>query len=189
MKTRNYFFTTKKMYLFVNLFTIFMLAWSTNHVVYAAPQASANQLTGNTYYVSTSGSDSNPGTEAQPWRTIGKAGNSVAAGDTVYIRGGSYKEVVSLSRSGTASLPIKFLAYPGETPIVDGDNYRLPTSSWGTILTISGSYVQISGLEVSGKLAYSPAATMAWSRIAVSGRVPTGTNPTRRILAAAGPPV
>ncbi len=101
--------STKKMYLFVNLFTVLMLALSANQVAYAAAPASANNLSGNTYYVSTSGSDSNPGTQSLPWRTIGKAGNSVSAGDTLYIRGGVYKEAMTLSRSGTQAQPIKIL--------------------------------------------------------------------------------
>ena len=41
------------------------------------------------YYVSKSGSDSNPGTEAQPWETIQKAAKTLLAGDTVYIKTGT----------------------------------------------------------------------------------------------------
>ena len=47
---------------------------------------------GNTYYVSKTGSDSNPGTQAQPWLTLQKAANTVVAGDTVFIRSGIYNE-------------------------------------------------------------------------------------------------
>ena len=39
---------------------------------------------GATYYVATSGSNANPGTEAQPWCTIQKAAATLIAGDTVY---------------------------------------------------------------------------------------------------------
>jgi hypothetical protein len=138
----------KKMRLFVNLFTVFVLALSANHVAYAAASASADSLSDNTYYVSTSGNDSNPGTQAQPWRTIGKASSKIAAGDTLYIRGGIYQEAITFTKSGTQSAPIKILAYPDETPIIDGNNYKIPASTWGTILEISGNYVQISGLEV-----------------------------------------
>jgi hypothetical protein len=35
---------------------------------------------GATFYVSTTGSDSNPGTPAAPWRTIQKAFNTLTAG-------------------------------------------------------------------------------------------------------------
>src|SRR2546430_6204833 len=38
---------------------------------------------GATYYVAPTGSDSNPGTSAAPWRTIQKAANTLNGGDTV----------------------------------------------------------------------------------------------------------
>ena len=49
-----------------------------------APSASAT-----TYYVDTnnaSASDGNPGTEASPWKTIGKANSTLQPGDTVLTR-------------------------------------------------------------------------------------------------------
>jgi parallel beta-helix repeat protein len=63
-------------------------------------------------YVSTRGSDSNPGTFAAPWRTLQRAAN-IASG-AVNVRGGSYAGFV-LKRSGLA-----FTGYPGETAIVHG---------------------------------------------------------------------
>jgi len=62
--------------------------------------------TGNIYYVSTTGSDINTGTLAQPWRTIQKCLNSVKAGDTCLLSAGTYNEALTLKASGTASLPI-----------------------------------------------------------------------------------
>lgn len=48
------------------------------------------------YYVSTTGNDNNNGTSlSMPWRTINKAAQTMFAGDTVYIRGGTYRESVS----------------------------------------------------------------------------------------------
>ena len=52
------------------------------------------------FYVSTTGNDSNSGTIDSPWRTIQHAANSVQAGDTVYVRGGVYSESVNISVSG-----------------------------------------------------------------------------------------
>src|SRR5262249_45232346 len=46
--------------------------------------------TGNTYYVATNGNDSNPGTISQPFRTIKKGIGILNAGDTLYIRSGTY---------------------------------------------------------------------------------------------------
>ena len=50
---------------------------------------------GNTYYVTTSGNDNYDGTSiSNAWRTIGKANQNLQAGDTVYIRGGSYDRII-----------------------------------------------------------------------------------------------
>lgn len=84
-----------------------------------------------TYYVSTTGSDANPGTEAEPWQTIQRAVKYSfpiqyrSPGDTVYLRGGTYygntnaiDASASSIGSGTAENPITIAAYPGETPVV-----------------------------------------------------------------------
>jgi parallel beta-helix repeat protein len=82
-----------------------------------------------TYYVDAnhpSARDGNPGTEALPFKTIGKATSLVNAGDTVFVKAGVYRETVILSRSGTSTtatgrtgtitttLPITIAAYPGD---------------------------------------------------------------------------
>jgi hypothetical protein len=76
--------------------------------------------TGPAYYIAANGSDSNPGTLAQPWRTFAHAYTKVIAGDTVYVRGGTYNQRIAPSKSGTADARITFAAYPGETPIIVG---------------------------------------------------------------------
>jgi hypothetical protein len=72
----------------------------------------AAQAAARTYYVSPSGSDGNPGTSpAKPFRTLQKAADSTAPGDTVSIMNGTYTEraggsdVVVISRSGRAGAP------------------------------------------------------------------------------------
>jgi Right handed beta helix region/Protein of unknown function (DUF1565) len=71
----------------------------------------------NTFYVSTTGNDNNPGTSGQPWKTIQKAVKSVVAGDTIYVHGGQYDGIqyswVFLN-SGTLAQPITLSNYPGE---------------------------------------------------------------------------
>ncbi len=101
-----------------------------------------------TFYVSVAGDDTNPGTIDQPFRTIGKGVSVLSAGDVLYIREGVYHEDVSISNSGTASRLIKVMAYPDEKPIIDGDNYRLPSVDWGVLLHLAGSYIEVSGLEI-----------------------------------------
>ena len=73
-----------------------------------------------TYYVATTGSNSNPGTESKPWKTVAHAVNTMIAGDTTYVRGGTYNEgLIRFRRSGTQAAPIKLLNYPGEAPIIN----------------------------------------------------------------------
>lgn len=76
---------------------------------------------GNTYYVATSGNDSNPGTEAEPFRTIQKAANIVYAGDTVLIKAGTYVERVQIRGSGTMDNYITFRPYGTDTVVLDGN--------------------------------------------------------------------
>jgi hypothetical protein len=73
-----------------------------------------------TYHVATTGSNSNPGTEKHPWKTVAHAVATMVAGDTTYVRSGIYKEgIIRFRKSGTQSAPIKLLNAPGESPIVD----------------------------------------------------------------------
>src|SRR5205807_12859 len=51
----------------------------------ASAQVTITAATGMAFYVSTTGSDSNPGSLSSPWRTIQRAANSVQAGDIVYV--------------------------------------------------------------------------------------------------------
>jgi hypothetical protein len=76
---------------------------------------------GATYYVAPDGYDSNPGTLDLPWRTIGHALKQLYAGDTLYIRGGTYASPSGgwyLIHSGTADQPITITNQPGEQVVV-----------------------------------------------------------------------
>jgi hypothetical protein len=67
----------------------------------AAPtSAPPSAPSGNAFYVSTSGSDSNPGSYQKPWRTINKAAQSLSSGQTAIVLAGTYPERINLSRSG-----------------------------------------------------------------------------------------
>ncbi len=112
--------------------------------IFVFPAAAA----GTTYYVSTSGSNSNSGTITQPWRTIQKAADTVTAGDTVYIRGGTYHEKVALEDvQGTSSAWITFAPYNSETVVVDA--YGLSGTYDGIFDIEDGcSYIRITGMEL-----------------------------------------
>jgi hypothetical protein len=76
-----------------------------------------------TYYVSTTGSDTNPGTQAQPWKTIAKVNAlSFSPGDFIlFKRGETWYETLIPPSSGSAGSPITFGAYgSGDLPTIDG---------------------------------------------------------------------
>jgi hypothetical protein len=112
-------------------------------------QTAAAQVN-STYYVSTKGSDSNSGTMSSPWQTIQHAANSVSAGATVYVFGGVYHEAVNFPASGTASAPITFQSYPGQTAVIDGTGVKCCGSSGteGLVTIVNQSYVVVSGFEI-----------------------------------------
>nr|MBI2904325.1 right-handed parallel beta-helix repeat-containing protein [Chloroflexota bacterium] len=113
--------------------------------------ATATQPGGNVFYVATTGNDSNPGTLAQPWRTIQKAANTAAPGATVYAHGGVYHEAITVRVSGSeAGGYITFASYPGETAIVDGAGLGVPKGSTGLFLIADQSYVIVQGFEIRG---------------------------------------
>jgi hypothetical protein len=67
------------------------------------------------------GSDENPGTEAQPFRTINRAANVVRPGERVVIHVGVYREMIRPRFGGEG--PNRMIAYeaaPGEQVVVKG---------------------------------------------------------------------
>lgn len=74
------------------------------------------------YYVATNGNDTETGTSTgKAWRTLSHAVNMINGGDTLYVRGGTYREQVEvISDCGTASNPLYIFAYSNEIPIVKG---------------------------------------------------------------------
>ncbi len=103
--------------------------------------------TGSVYYVDPGGSDSNPGTEDYPWETIQKAADTLVAGDTVYIKAGTYQERVVPQNSGSPGNYITYAAYPGDTVTIDGASVIVP--EWTGLFDITDrEYIRVSGLRV-----------------------------------------
>lgn len=110
-----------------------------------APPAHAG---GAIYYVSTSGSDSNSGTSAaSPWRSISHAAETVPAGSTVFVRGGTYKELVEIKVSGTEAAPTTFMAYPNEHPVISGEGRDIIGEN-ALIKILNQSHLVIDGFEL-----------------------------------------
>ncbi|HSL30314.1 MAG TPA: right-handed parallel beta-helix repeat-containing protein [Anaerolineales bacterium] len=110
----------------------------------ASPALAAPAMqTGNVYYVSTTGNDSNAGSSTAPFKTFKKAVSVLRPGDTLQVMAGTYTESLRMTASGTASAPISVI---GNGAIVDMKALQT------TAIKISGSYVILSGFEVIGAL-------------------------------------
>lgn len=95
-------------------------------------------------YVSQTGSDSNDGSEAAPFKTINTALDNATAGTTVYVRGGTYTENVYFPQNGKADAYITLKNYPGESPVIKGTG-----KNDKAIIELDGhDYIQIEGLEL-----------------------------------------
>lgn len=100
------------------------------------------------YYVAIDGADANPGTLAQPWRTIQKAANTLSPGDTVYVRAGVYSKV-TVNVSGSASAgPVTFRNYPGEAPVIDATGVTPSAGDTALFLIVDRSHVVVAGFEL-----------------------------------------
>jgi hypothetical protein len=139
-------------------------------VLVALVAMSATDARAADYYVSPTGSDSNPGTEAAPFASWSKAQSVVAPGDTVYFRGGRFRytdatsdcagstsatvNAIVLSKSGSADKPIHYWAYPGEKPIFDfsGITNTAKYNCRQAGVRVTANYLHLKGLEFTGAL-------------------------------------
>lgn len=105
------------------------------------------------YYTAPGGNDNNAGTITAPWFTLQKAWSVVAAGDTVYMRGGTYVYSIQqglTGKNGTALSMIKVWAYPGERPaITRGSTFSRPYWHRSGVF-FNGNYVHFKGIEIYG---------------------------------------
>jgi hypothetical protein len=104
-----------------------------------------------TYYVAppaSGGSDSNPGTIGLPWATWNKAITTATAGDTVFVRAGTYTVSASAvtANAGTSASPVTIKAYPGETPTITSSGIRVLTVVQKPYWTFDGLTFIASGI-------------------------------------------
>lgn len=104
------------------------------------------------FYVSPSGNDANGGSLAAPFASLSKANAAASAGDTVWVRGGTYylTSQLVLSRSGNSDTErTKIWAYPSETPVLDASKYVTSNPAADVpVVLVTGSWMHIKGLEI-----------------------------------------
>src|SRR5438552_2099353 len=105
-----------------------------------------------TYYVSTSGNDSNSCTQAQssstPKLTISGGASCLAAGDTLLIMAGTYQENQPSSlTSGTSSNVVTIKANPGSSVVI-----KPPSGTGNGWYLGSQQYITFDGLTWDGNL-------------------------------------
>ena len=123
------------------------MRFSTVVLLFACVSAAFGQPN-SSFYVATTGSDSNPGTQSAPWRTVQRAADTARAGSIVNVRGGIYEELVNINASGNASDGfITLRSYPGETAVVDATRFT-PTGRQAVLTIHNQSYVRIEGFEI-----------------------------------------
>lgn len=88
---------------------------------------------------SPSGSDRAPGTAAAPFRTPRRLLQALGPGRTGCLRAGSFREDLTVRRSGRPGAPLTLRSYPGERAVLRGR------------LWIAGDWVTVSGLGLDGR--------------------------------------
>jgi hypothetical protein len=105
-----------------------------------------------TYYVAPTGSNANPGTLAQPFKTI-QHGIDMAAkpGDTIEVRAGTYAERLICSHSGNAAGGFITLEnFPGEHVLLTGQGAANNDIGYGNnmVMILNQSYLKLTGFEI-----------------------------------------
>lgn len=89
-------------------------------------------------YISPGGNDGNRCANTQPCRTLNRAISVAQPGEVIHLLEGHYPEVLDVSASGTAQ---NRLVIAGQDAVLPG-------------VVVSGNYIVISGLEVSGSISH-----------------------------------
>lgn len=121
-------------------------------------------LSAKSYYVAVNGNDSNNGTLSSPFATLAKAQSLVEAGDTVFIRGGTYQlseeqimstgdlyvYVFDMGKSGlNEDKRIYYWGYANERPIFDLSAIK-PPNKRVSVFYVTGSYLHFKNFEILG---------------------------------------
>lgn len=119
------------------------------------------------YYIAPTGSDSNPGTKSAPRATVVGGQQLLSAGDTLYMRGGTYvvqeSEIMSRSDNGAGAFSYVYqlnkagineahrtcyFGYPGERPVFDF-SHVLPNSRVSAFSLVA-DYLHLRNFDIVG---------------------------------------
>lgn len=113
-------------------------------LILCAPSQAANFYVSNTGSPSCSNSNSG-GSEANPWCTINYALDRISSGDTLFVKNGTYNEIVTIDGpAGTANSRTIIRAYPGHTVTIRGTGF----SGSGRFKVLNTSYITVDGFIV-----------------------------------------
>jgi parallel beta-helix repeat protein len=111
-----------------------------------SPKENVASVSSVSYYVATTGNDTNAGTLAAPFRTIQKGLNvATAAGTTVYVRAGTYNERLVWTNSGALNDDIVLSNYNSEVVYLDGST---ASAQDAMIIVSSKSNITIKGINI-----------------------------------------
>ncbi len=113
----------------------------------------ATEVSAAEFYASPTGTTSTApgtGTITTPWALATALAQPAAvhAGDTIWLRGGTYTGLFTSHLMGTSSLPIVVRQYPGERARLDGNVNPLVLGTNSYVLWVSGGYTWYWGFEV-----------------------------------------
>jgi hypothetical protein len=108
-----------------------------------------------TLYVATSGSDTNPGSQIAPFKSIQKAADVVNPGDVVCVGDGVYTDdglwpanrIVNLNRGGTAENWVIFRSENKWGAVLDGEDNKI---DYCWVFGKNASYVRVENFELRG---------------------------------------
>jgi uncharacterized protein YjdB len=97
------------------------------------------------FYASPTGTSGGDGSSARPWdlaTALRGGGGRVQPGDTIWLRGGTYRGAFTSSLNGTAAAPIVVRQYPGERATIDVNGWT------SDALLVTGAYGVYWGFEI-----------------------------------------
>ena len=106
-----------------------------------------------TFFVSTIGSDNNPGSKEQPFKTLNKAWSVISTGDTIFLRAGKYSNAIMpattyfRNKNGTSTDPIVITNYQNEKPVLDYSDATFTTGKCGLCFE-NVEYLHIKGIRI-----------------------------------------